>query len=129
MAKNNPRNITNGAAIDTAQALSVYNKKQFHHVYPEAFLKRTRPDTERSQLLNFAMLAAGENGKVSDQDPNTYIPHYANELGPEADLVYRSNLMPEPSSFDYSTATLEEFIDARLPIVLKAIADLADGRA
>jgi hypothetical protein len=29
-----PKNLTNGAAIDTAAALSSYNKKQFHHIYP-----------------------------------------------------------------------------------------------
>jgi hypothetical protein len=106
----------------------VYNKKQFHHIHPEAFLKRTRPEMERSQLLNFCILSAAENGKVSDSDPNVYIPYYVNQLGAEADSVYRSNLLPEPSSFDYSTATLEDFINARIPIVVKAVEVLADGR-
>ena len=32
LAKQQPRNLTNGAAIDTSVALSVYNKKQFHHI-------------------------------------------------------------------------------------------------
>jgi hypothetical protein len=128
MAKYGPRNITNGAPVDTAQALSVYNKKQFHHIYPEAFLKRTRPEVERSQLLNFCILAAAENGKVSDSDPNVYIRHYVDELGADADAVYRSNLMPEPSNFDYSKATLEDFVAARSFMVLKAVEELADGR-
>jgi hypothetical protein len=127
LAKQNPRNITNGAPIDTAHALSVYNKKEFHHVYPEAFLRRTRPEVERSYLLNFCMLAAAENGKISDADPNVYIPYFAGRLGDEADAVYRSNLMPEPGTFDYSNATLEDFISARLPIVLDAIDELAKG--
>jgi hypothetical protein len=127
LAKRNPRNITNGAPVDTAQALSVYNKKQFHHIYPEAFLRRTRPDVERSYLLNFCMLSAAENVKVSDADPNSYIPHFVKELGHEADAVFKSNLMPEPSIFNYSEATLEDFITARLPIVVEALEELAKG--
>jgi hypothetical protein len=43
LAKHTPRNITNGNSIDTSEALSVYNKKQFHHIFPEAFLRRTEP--------------------------------------------------------------------------------------
>src|SRR5215207_2106731 len=43
LAKRSPRNITNGNSIDTTDALSVYNKKQFHHIFPDAFLRRIDP--------------------------------------------------------------------------------------
>ncbi len=40
LAAKSPRNITNGARIDTDDALSMYNKKQYHHFYPRAYLKK-----------------------------------------------------------------------------------------
>jgi hypothetical protein len=92
LAKQNPRNITNGVPIDTAEALSVYNKKQFHHIYPEAFLRRTRPDVERSWLLNFCMLSAAENNRIADADPAAYLPEIAGKHGRAADEIFASNL-------------------------------------
>jgi hypothetical protein len=129
LAKQGPLNITNGAPIDTTDALSVYNKKQFHHIFPEAFLRVTRPEIERNYLLNFCMLAASENNLVSDADPNIYIPQLVDQLGTRADAVFRSNLMPKPSSFDYANASLEDFMRERLPIVQETIEELCGGGA
>ncbi|AGZ40121.1 DUF262 domain-containing protein [Actinoplanes friuliensis] len=129
LAKQGPVNLTNGAPIDTSDALSVYNKKQFHHIYPEAYLRNNRPDVERNYLLNFCMLAASENNKVSDDDPNVYLPQLAADLGGHADSVFRSNLMPAPSDLDYGKATLEEFLEARLPIVREVMSTLCEGNS
>lgn len=127
LAKTVPMNLTNGSPIDTANALSVYNKKQFHHIFPEAFLRRTQPKVERSYVLNFCMLAASENNLVSDQDPQVYLPELIHDLGTGADAVLSSNLMPSTSDFDYSCAELEPFMKARLPLVRAQIEKLCNG--
>ncbi|WP_189081801.1 DUF262 domain-containing protein [Mangrovihabitans endophyticus] len=127
LAKQGPVNLTNGAAIDTSEALSVYNKKQFHHIYPEAYLRNRYPKTERNYLLNFCMLAASENNKISDDVPNDYLPQLAVDLGEHADLVFGSNLMPAPSEFNYADASLEDFLAARLPIVKRVMNKLCEG--
>jgi hypothetical protein len=127
LAKRQPKNITNGAPIDTTEALSVYNKKQFHHIYPEAYLKRTLPDVERGYLINYCLLAAAENAKISDSDPNIYLPELARGLGEHADEAFASNLLPAPSEFDYGSASLEEFIDARLSLVAEEMRVLCSG--
>lgn len=106
LAKANPRNLTNGNSIDPADALSVYNKKQFHHIFPEAFLRRLDPLIERSYTLNFCMLAASENNLVADKDPAGYLPELIEQLGSNADAVLTSNLMPGSASYDYSRAEL-----------------------
>ncbi|MGW4116407.1 GmrSD restriction endonuclease domain-containing protein [Actinosynnema sp. NPDC004786] len=128
LAKQHPRNLTNGNTIDTTVALSVYNKKQFHHIFPEAFLKRLDPKLERSYVLNFCMLAASENNLVSDDDPQDYLPEVANDLGDNADEVFLSNLLPLPSQYDYARTTLDEFIEVRAEIVHSAIKRLCTGR-
>jgi hypothetical protein len=129
LAKTSPLNLTNGSPVDTADALSVYNKKQFHHIFPEAFLRRTNPKVERSFMLNFCMLAASENNLISDEDPQVYLPKIVADLGSHADAVLRSNLMPDTSTYDYKAADLASFIDARLPVVRARIAELCQGLA
>lgn len=129
LAKQHPKNLTNGSPIDTADALSAYNKKQFHHVFPEAFLRKLDPKIERSRLLNFAILAASENNLVSDADPSVYLPKLIEDLGAEADAVFTSNLMPPPGTYDYTNAKLGTFIDARLPIFEARLVELCDGAA
>ena len=128
LALNKPRNLTNGALIDTSEALSSYNKKQFHHIYPRAYLKRIENTNERNSLTNICMLAASENNAISDKDPQTYLPECIESLGASADTVFSSNLLPPPNEFDYENADYEGFLEERSKIVTKYITDLCDGR-
>lgn len=127
LAKSSPLNLTNASPVDTADALSVYNKKQFHHIFPEAFLRRTNPKVERSYVLNFCMLAASENNLISDDDPKDYLPRLIRDLGSHADEVLRSNLMPDTSAYNYESADLATFIDARLVVVRAKVLELCQG--
>lgn len=122
-----PRNLTNGTLIDPEIALSNYNKKQFHHIYPRAHLKRIGAPGEHNSLANFCMLAASENNAISDDHPNEYLPKLINALGGDARTVFRSNYLPDPSATDYSELKYEEFIDIRATLMLQDIEKLANG--
>ena len=52
LAAAHPRNLTNGALVDTTEALSHFNKKQFHHIHPRAHLRRIRATEEGNALAN-----------------------------------------------------------------------------
>jgi len=39
LAQMNPLNIANGNKIDLGKALSKYNLKEYHHIFPKSFLK------------------------------------------------------------------------------------------
>ncbi len=127
LAAKQPRNLTNGAHIDPAVALSSYNKKQFHHIYPRAHLKRTQTSPNDNLLINICMIAAAGNNAISDSDPNEYLPNCAASLGSEADEVFASNLLPSPSSFDYSRATYQAFLKARAKLVSEFTTGLCSG--
>lgn len=127
LAVRGPRNITNGSRIDSSVALSSYNKKEFHHVYPRAHLKRQGIVKDDNLLINISMLAAAANKEISDKDPNVYLPDCITKLGSTADTVFASNLLPPPSTFDYSTASYSDFLAARLTIVEKFVGELCDG--
>lgn len=126
LAKSTPRNITNGAAIDVENALSSFNKKQFHHIYPKAYLRDSEPDKEENCLANICMLAAAENNAVSDEDPKEYIPKALASHTKEADRILQSNLMP-PLGFDYASKSYENFIEARSAILHKRVEELCRG--
>jgi hypothetical protein len=127
LAAKHPRSLITGSAIDTAQALSKYNKKEFHHNYPTAYLKREKIPGQHNALANICMLPASENNKISDSDPHKYISACAQGLGSHADQVFTSNFMPLPQSFSYSTASFEEFVKARSALLSQFIRDLCAG--
>lgn len=127
LAAGKPRNLTNGALVDTAEALSQFNKKQFHHIHPRAYLKRLGVKSDDNVLANICMLAASENNFVSDSDPHEYIPALMKDRGGEADSVLSSNFMPTMGALDYSKATFDEFTARRSEIIAKFISELCDG--
>lgn len=129
LAAKNPRNLTNGALIDPTIALSSYNKKQFHHVYPRAHLKRIGAAENDNLVINICMIAAAGNNFISDADPKVYLPQCSTALGKDADVTFESNLLPKPSTFDYSSASYGEFLRARAELVSKFISELCDGNA
>lgn len=128
LAHRKPKNITNGSLIDISEALSVYNKKQFHHVYPKAYLKRIGIINDDNVLANICMLAAESNNIISDSTPSIYLPELANKLGENADEIFLSNLLPPPSTFDYVNNDYSSFLDARSVIIAEHIKSLCTGK-
>jgi hypothetical protein len=127
LAARDPRNLTNGAKIDTTQALSSYNRKQYHHIYPRAYLRQMGVETSDNLLVNICMLAAAGNNAISAANPNRYLPALAEEHGPEADEVFASNLLPKPSSFDYAAADYDQFLPARIAVLAPFVQQLCSG--
>jgi len=127
LAAMHPRNLTNGALIDPAQALSSYNKKQFHHIYPRAFLRRAGIIENDNLLANICMLSAAGNNLISDSNPARYIPDVVATLGISSDEVFRSNILPAPSSFDYTSGTYDRFLDSRIAMLVSAVQRLCAG--
>jgi hypothetical protein len=127
LAMRSPRNLTNGALIDTAAALSSFNKKEFHHVFPRAYLKRTGETLENNSIVNICMLAASENKVISDEDPHIYLPRCIKNLGSDSEAVFASNLLPLPSAFNYAKRSYTEFFKARSKIIGEFASKLCDG--
>jgi hypothetical protein len=126
LASAKPRNLTNGAVIDTSEALSQFNKKQFHHIYPKAYLRQIGSKEDDNVLANICMLSASENNAVSDSDPHIYIPRIVAEHGEQADLILNSNLMPQ-TIFSYADNSYLDFVKARSELLAAIIARLCDG--
>lgn len=90
-----PQNITNGARIDVGNALSNYNRKEFHHLFPQKVLKDWKVNKDLiSALANMCMLSSSENKLISDRKPSEYIAEYQLKLGEQFEAVMISNLVP-----------------------------------
>ncbi len=119
-----PRNVTNGAFIDVQTALSHFNKKEFHHIYPKAFLKKRKTAGEHNAIANICFLAASENKAISDADPTLYLPECVQKLGNEAEAVFTSNLLPSPGHFPYASATFPDFVSKRAELIATIVKEL-----
>jgi hypothetical protein len=74
LAQKSPLNLTNGAAISLGEALSGFNRKEYHHIFSRAFLKKRGVATDKiNALCNFCFLPAGSNKKISQRQPSDYI--------------------------------------------------------
>lgn len=127
LASARPRNLSNGMLIDIEYALSAYNKKEYHHVYPRAYLKAVGESGAANCLANIVMLTSASNKKISDRPPNKYVPEIAGALGIETDQVFHSNLLPAPSEFDYARNGFHDFLDARGELLTRHVAELVNG--
>lgn len=120
LANNSPRNISNGEKIDITQALSVFNKKEFHHIYPQDYLKEKGIEaTYRNNMCNICMLASSQNKIISNKAPNLYLKKYIEQLGEHANEVLRSNLLPNKNDIDLEN--YEGFLKDRAKLLLSEI--------
>lgn len=122
-----PRNLTNGLLIDTAEALSGFNQKQFHHIYPRAHLIQTGYKSVTDLVPNFCLLAASQNNKISDDHPAVYLPALIKQHGETANAIFDSNLMPRPNAFNYGKENYTGFISARTKVIVTYFAQLCEG--
>jgi hypothetical protein len=120
LANNSPRNISNGEKIDISKALSVFNKKEFHHIYPQDYLKEKGIEAKkRNNICNICMLASSQNKIISSKAPNLYLKKNIEQLGESANDVLRSNILPNKNDVDFEN--YEEFIRERAKLILLEI--------
>jgi hypothetical protein len=127
LAAKRPKSLITGREIDVAEALSKYNKKEFHHVYPTAYLKRTRAPGQHNCLANICILPAQENREISDRDPHEYLPQCIGSLGSQAEQMLDSNLLPSPRAWTYDAGDFEGFVQTRSILISRTVRDLCDG--
>jgi len=124
-----PRNVTNGAAIDVASALSAWNRREFHHVHPRGYLESIDEPLEHNAIANICMLTASQNKLVSDSDPKQYLPTCATALGGQAEHVFASNLLPSlHGGFPYDKADYSTFLRSRCDLIGQLARHLCNGQ-
>ena len=87
LANNEPKSLLSGKAIDLDKVLQRYNRSEFHHIYPKAFLRDGGvPDAAINSLANFCFLSAAENKSIGRKRPSVYQGDLAGGTAREATL-------------------------------------------
>lgn len=73
LAQMSPRNFISGTLIDLRKKLQKYNRKEFHHLMPKAFLSASG-QTQQSEnvLANFCFIARSDNRALGGDPPSVY---------------------------------------------------------
>jgi hypothetical protein len=119
MAQRNPTDLVKNIKVDISQALSKYNRKQYHHIFPNAFLKKQGfPHVKIFSLVNFCFLPADSNRKISKKSPS----YYFFNLIPQTDFneILTSNLIPIKKDI-YQNDNYNDFLIKRAELVVNEI--------
>ena len=124
MAQFQPLDLTNGQSIDLNNALSLYNRSEFHHVFPNSYLiKHGFKKGKRFSLMNFCFLPSLSNKQIGSNPPSKYMLEITPaNLKPK---ILESNLLPIDSD-TYSNLNYEDFLSERARIVLGKIDELIE---
>lgn len=75
LAQSKPLNFIQGTNISLESVLSQGNRKEFHHIFPKAYLRTfggRYNDEWINCLANFSILSRTDNNKIKDQAPSEY---------------------------------------------------------
>lgn len=117
LAQKEPLNLVNGNKIDLGTALSKYNLKEYHHIFPRDYLKKKGIDSIRiNSLCNFCFLPSDSNKIISKKAPSDYMFN----ILPQSEYlnILNSNLMPVKKEI-YSKEQYDEFLKQRAQLILQ----------
>ncbi|MBD2440852.1 hypothetical protein [Nostoc sp. FACHB-110] len=73
LAQGKPLNFIQGTNISLQEVLSQGNRKEFHHIFPKAYLESLGNSDEKINCLaNYSLLARTDNNKIKDKSPSQY---------------------------------------------------------
>ncbi|GAB3456749.1 DUF262 domain-containing protein [Kineococcus endophyticus] len=120
-----------GSAIDLADGSSVsaasLGRREYHHVFPDGYLKKLGEKTPSSLALNCALITWRTNRTISDKEPLQYMKERseASSLGDE-EILYRLKTHAIPSG-PLLTNNYQTFLDERRQLVEEAMKQLTEG--
>jgi hypothetical protein len=126
LANERPFSFVSGAQVTLSRVLQAYNRNEFHHLMPQAFLKEFGATPKQiNPLANFAIISASDNKMLGGVAPSIY---KAKMPAAKLSLILGRSLCPE-SLF---TDRYEDFIEqrcARLVQAATSVMGLTDGQA
>ena len=113
LSYHNPIDLLTGQLIDTKMALAWQNSKEYHHFFPQEFLRKVGVKPTRINVLaNIIMLTSVSNKAISARAPSEYLLQVEKAAGGSLQAWVASNLI-SPLAFeaakhdDYDTFLME----------------------
>ena len=72
LAQYGPRSFISGAPVGLGRASKTYNRNEFHHCFPRAFLKNQAQPKDYNKLANFVFMSSIDNKRLAGDAPSVY---------------------------------------------------------
>jgi len=128
LASCRPRALLDGAPIDVEGSLAWENQREFHHIFPKAYLATCSEELRKRQgdIANIMLLPSGPNKQFSSERPSVYMARLRAQHDPaDFDQILASNLIPPLDDSGLLLDDFEYFLAARLDLIVKKINELA----
>ena len=114
LAHKQPVDLLTCQRIDVVKSLSWTNEKEFHHIFPKAFLEENHVLPNKINCLaNFVMLTSASNKYISKRSPSNYFRDIAEIMGENLESLLDSNLISKDAFDAASENNFDKFIDLR----------------
>ena len=124
MAQYTPLDLIKTTKIDIGTALSQYNRKEYHHIFPEAILKQIEiPRDKIYCVLNFCFLCSDSNKKISKKKPSVYFFELISNV--HFNHILDSNLIPTDKKV-YQDNDYESFMEKRANLFIIKIDEVCN---
>jgi hypothetical protein len=127
LAENKPKSLLDGSLINTHQALAIANRHEYHHIFPEGYLKSS---SVAKRLINahanICLLSKGNNLTISDQRPSVYFKQIESLLGTNLETVLASNFISMDAYRAGLNEDYNEFLRLRSEEIIRVAKRLAD---
>lgn len=129
LAYQTPVDLLTGQKIDLEKALSWINQKEFHHFFPQAYLKSVgTPNNKINSLANIILLSSSSNKLILDKSPSNYLKDIENAAGSNLDKWLESNLIPYEAYVAAKENNFDKFLDIRSQAIHEKVMEHADWK-
>lgn len=126
LAKKEPLNFIQGTKISLKEVLQQGNRKEFHHIFPKAYLKKENPSilSENINCLgNFSILSRTDNNTIADLSPSQYI---SKKMSSDTQIIGKILDTHFCSLEDMKSNNYKDFLVNRAELMLTKARDLCE---
>ncbi|EOX4960819.1 TPA: DUF262 domain-containing protein [Vibrio alginolyticus] len=127
-AQHSPMDLISGTKVNIGKVLSQYNRSEFHHVFPDAYLKHKHSlsdKDDRYRLLNFCFLSSISNKKIGARAPSEYFKTSVPQ--DKVIEILNSNLLPDKMSM-YTSDHYNNFMRQRAKLIISTVTSLVKNK-
>lgn len=121
LSQNNPKSFISGSPITLSSVLKDYNRNEFHHIYPKAFVNSLEEGTigySVNCLANFSIISRADNKRIDCKKPSRYREE---EMPADSTEILSSAFIDEQRLIDDN---FNEFIEDRSRKLLESLQTL-----
>jgi len=121
LAQQKPLSFISGQPVDLKAVLKAYNRNEFHHCFPRAFLSKEKWTTPAiNRLANFAFVSRSDNRKLGGKAPSVY----RTKMPADVSSIMATALLP-PNTFE-ADYDFESFCQDRADLLAATASRLMD---